>query len=71
MKINLILGSCLILTLFSCSKEEGEGGRSSISGTLEGIIVDNARTEVNEIICVTEDDIKTGDYWFLNSPNSS
>ena len=35
------------------------------------IIVDNARTEVNEIICVTEDDIKTGDYWFLNSPNSS
>jgi hypothetical protein len=70
MKLNLILGSCLLLALFSCSKEEGEGGRSSISGTLEGIIVDNARTEVNEVICVTQDDIKTGDYWFLNSPDS-
>ncbi|MCB9360894.1 MAG: hypothetical protein H6587_05715 [Flavobacteriales bacterium] len=70
MKTYLIITSCLILGLSSCSKEEGEGGRSSISGTLEGVVIDSERTEVTEVTCVTQDDIKKGDYWFLNSPSS-
>ncbi len=34
MKTYIILISLLTLGLFSCSKEEGEGGRSSITGTV-------------------------------------
>jgi len=65
----LIAFSSFILS--SCSKEEGEGGRSSISGTLEGIISSNSRAEITEVTCVPEDEIKAGDYWLLNTPNSN
>jgi hypothetical protein len=34
MKKYFFIISTIALTLFSCSKEEGEGGRSSISGTI-------------------------------------
>lgn len=69
MKHSYILLAFSMLIFFSCSKEEGEGGRSSISGTLEGIVVDNARIEINEVICVPEDEIKPGDFWYLNTPS--
>lgn len=71
MKTYLIIFCTILVTLFSCSKEEGEGGRSSISGTLEGIVMDTERAEITEITCVTQDDIKKGDYWLLNTPGSS
>jgi hypothetical protein len=34
MKKYYLLSTIVVLTLFSCSKEEGEGGRSSISGKI-------------------------------------
>ncbi len=34
MKKHFFIVGLIIITLFSCSKEEGEGGRSSISGTV-------------------------------------
>lgn len=34
MKNYFLLASILLITLFSCSKEEGEGGNSSISGKI-------------------------------------
>ena len=69
MKYTYLLLISSILVLSSCSKEEGEGGRSSISGILEGTITENERAEITEVVCVPEDEIKSGDFWYLNTPS--
>lgn len=63
--------SAITLTLFSCSKEEGEGGRSSISGTITGTEVSAARAEITEITVVPGHEIKTQDFFLLNTPAPS
>jgi len=60
--------SAISLTLFSCSKIEGEGGRSSISGTINGIEISIARAEVTEITTVPGNEIKSQDFFLLNTP---
>ncbi|MGB0888060.1 MAG: hypothetical protein ACPGSL_08060 [Vicingaceae bacterium] len=63
--------SALTLTLGSCSKPEGEGGRSSISGTIEGTEITAARAEITEITTVPGHEIKSQDFILLNTPTSS
>lgn len=63
--------SAITLTLISCSKEEGEGGRSSISGMVEGTEITTARSEVTEITTVPGNEIKSQDFFLLNTPTSS
>jgi len=63
--------SLILLNLISCSKPEGLGGRSSISGKLEGTISSNSRAEITEITCVAGANIKHGDYLFLNTTASN
>ena len=62
--------SSLALTLASCSKEEGEGGRSSISGTITGTEISSARAEITEITTVPGNEIKSQDFFLLNTPSS-
>tara|TARA_R110001592_G_scaffold211623_2_gene463574 strand:- start:4922 stop:5689 length:768 start_codon:yes stop_codon:yes gene_type:complete len=69
MKIVYLFLASSLLILSSCAKEEGEGGRSSISGTLEGTIIENERSEITEVTCVPKDEIKSGDFWYLNTPD--
>lgn len=71
MKRSFLFATMISFILISCSKEEGEGGRSSISGILEGVISTSARAEITEVTCVPEDDIKKADYWLLNTPDSN
>lgn len=63
--------SAITLTLASCSKEEGEGGRSSISGTISGTEINTARAEITEITAVPGHEIKTQDFFLLNTPSPS
>lgn len=63
--------SAITLTFTSCSKEEGEGGRSSISGTVEGTEITDERAETTEIITVPGHEIKSQDFILLNTPSSS
>lgn len=63
--------STISLIFLSCSKDEGEGGRSSISGTIEGTEISSSRAEVTEIIVVPGNEIKSGDFFFLNTPSPS
>jgi len=64
--------STIALTLFSCSKEEeGEGGRSSISGIITGTEISTSRAEVTEITVVPGHEIKSQDFFLLNTPNRS
>ncbi len=63
--------STITLTLFSCSKEEGEGGRSSISGTIEGTEITATRAEITEITAVPGHEIKSQDFFLLNTPSSA
>ena len=62
-----IIGGLLMIGLSSCSKEEGEGGRSSISGTVEGTETSIARAEVTEITTVPGNEIKGKDFLLLNT----
>ncbi len=68
MKIYLLIISLIGITFFSCSKEEGEGGRSSISGIINGTEYTAPRAEVTEIICVSNLELDDGDYWIINTP---
>lgn len=63
--------SAITLTLLSCSKEEGEGGRSSISGTITGTEITTARAETTEITAVPGHEIKSQDFLLLNTPAPS
>jgi len=63
--------SAIGLTLLSCSKEEGEGGRSSISGTITGTEFYTARAEITEITAVPGNEIKSQDFFLLNTPSPS
>ncbi len=71
MKTYFITLTLLASVLISCSKEEGEGGRSSISGKVEGTEVFSARTEVTEITAVPGHEIDSKDFMLLNTPGSS
>ncbi len=72
MKRYFLLSTIITLTLFSCSKEEGQGGRASISGTIEGTEISTARAEITEIICPPGSAINIADntknYWLINTP---
>tara|TARA_B100000809_G_scaffold266703_1_gene330874 strand:+ start:3975 stop:4736 length:762 start_codon:yes stop_codon:yes gene_type:complete len=63
--------SAITLSLLSCSKEEGEGGRSSISGTITGTEITTARAEVTEITAIPGHEIKKQEFFLLNTPNPS
>jgi hypothetical protein len=63
--ITLVLLSSAIL---SCNKEEGEGGTSSIEGTVTGREFEPARAEITEVIVSAGSELEHGDYWILNSP---
>lgn len=63
--------SAVTLTLFSCSKEEGQGGRSSISGTVTGTEISISRAEVTEMTIVPGNEIKSQDFFFLNTPDAA
>jgi hypothetical protein len=71
MKKYFFIVSLMTATLFfSCSKEEGQGGRSSISGTIEGTEISTSRAEVVEITAVTGTEIDGRDFLLLNNPEA-
>lgn len=55
MKKYIFIISLLTITLISCSKEAGEGGRSSITGTVH-------MTDVNDITGVVQAEYNVPDY---------
>ena len=65
----LILGASLLL--FSCNKEPGPGGTSSITGTVFSQDHSDGKTEITEIIFTNGDAVEHGDYWVLNNPYGS
>ena len=72
MRTYFLIFSLLILSLYSCSKKEGEGGRSSISGTIEGTDYNKSRAEVTEIVCFkVNGGINHLDYFLLGNPSGT
>jgi len=63
--------SIIATTLLSCSKEEGEGGRSSISGIIEGSVISVSRAETTIVTVVPGHEIKGKDFFLLNTPGSA
>jgi hypothetical protein len=57
--------------LFACNKDAGRGGVASISGTILGVDHEKANNEVTEIIFSDGSEVEHGEYWLLNSPDSS
>ena len=55
MKKYLFIISLITITLYSCSKEEGEGGRSSISGKIH-------MTDVHDVTGVVQSEYDAPDY---------
>lgn len=70
--LTVALGTTL---LFSCKKEAGSGGTSSITGHVMGTITSNSggnpEAEVTTVTCTGGILIDDNDYWLLNSPNGN
>jgi hypothetical protein len=66
---NVFIFSIISLTLFSCSKDEGEGGKSSISGTISGSEISVSQAETIVITAIAGGEIKNEDYLLLNTPS--
>jgi hypothetical protein len=66
---NVFIFSSIVLTLLSCSKEEGEGGKSSISGTISGTEISTSQSETTVITAIAGEEIKNEDYLLLNTPS--
>ena len=66
---NVFIFSSIVLTLLSCSKEEGEGGKSSISGTISGSEISTSQSETIVITTIAGEEIKNEDYLLLNTPS--
>lgn len=64
---NVFIFTAIGLALFSCSKEEGEGGKSSISGSIEGTEIEVSRAETITITAIPGDEIKHQDFFLLNT----
>lgn len=64
-----------IIVLYSCKKEAGSGGTSSITGKVMGLITDNSNqdqtAEITTVTCTAGLVIDDNDYWLLNSPNGN
>jgi len=71
MKKNILILLVISTVLLSCSKDEGEGGRSSISGTVTGIEISVAQAESTVIITIPGDEIKNQDFILLNTPDAN
>lgn len=71
MKTYYVVLTFFTIILFSCSKKEGEGGRSSISGKIEGTEIIASRSEVTEITAIPGNEIKGKDFFLLNTPGSN
>jgi hypothetical protein len=65
----LIIG----LVLFSaCKKVEGTGGTSALRGKVIGTkLASSGQAENTEVICTSGANLEHGDYWLLNSANTS
>jgi len=68
---NVFIFSSIVLTLLSCSKEEGEGGKSSISGTISGSEISESRAETTLITTVPGAEIKGQDFFLINTPGTT
>lgn len=68
---NVFIFTIIGLSLFSCSKEEGEGGRSSISGTITGTETEASRSETTVITTIPGAEIKHQDFFLLNTPGTN
>ena len=62
---------CLIILISSCKKIEGPGGTSSIRGKLSGQDYSFGDKEITTISFTTGATVEHGDYWLLNSTDSS
>ena len=71
MKRYLFIIGLIATTLYSCSKEEGEGGKSSISGTISGTEISIARAETTVITTVPGAEIKGQDFFLINTPGTT
>ena len=72
MKTNFVVLGFVVVSLFSCSKEEGPGGRSSISGNIEGTDISKARAEVVEVVCYkVNGGINHLDYFLISNPSGT
>lgn len=60
----------LSFTVLSCNKI-GPGGTSSIQGQITGSEFSQPRQEITEVIVTSGDQVEHGDYWILNSSNTS
>ncbi|MEZ4924285.1 MAG: hypothetical protein R2780_14020 [Crocinitomicaceae bacterium] len=60
----LIVGS-----MFSCNKDEGLGGTSSIEGFVYVTDHDFSRSEITDVTFSNGDQVEHGDYWILNTPD--
>lgn len=56
-----------LIVLSGCSKTEGPGGTSSITGFVKSQNHQNGQQEITEIIFVGGLTVEHGDYWVLNS----
>ncbi len=68
---NVFIFGAMSLALLSCSKEEGEGGKSSISGTISGSEISISQAETTTITAIAGQEIKNEDYLLLNTPSST
>lgn len=62
------LALAILLIASGCSKEEGPGGTSSITGYIKGQDHQSAEAEITEIIFTAGSEIEHGEYWILNTP---
>jgi hypothetical protein len=68
---NILILIALSFALFSCSKEEGEGGRSSIAGTISGTEISIAQAEMTVITAIPGEEVKHQDFMLLNTPTAN
>lgn len=60
-----------ITILVSCKKIEGPGGTSAIRGHVHGSTSNAGEAEVTQITCTSGLNLEHGDYWILNTSNST
>ncbi len=68
---NIYLAIAFVSALISCKKVEGPGGTSSIRGTVNAQDFTEGEKEITQIVFTGGSQIEHGDYFILNSTNSS